>query len=517
MRKIALLIGISGALALLSAGCSSSMNSTVNTPSQPGTPSSQTSVVSLSMTDDPPSGVNVLFFQVSLTDATLTPASGSPVSLLNNNTPVQIDVTQLQALSAFLSTVNVPAGTYNSLSLTFANPQLVIFNASDTSLGSTCAVDSICQLTPALSSSTVNLTSSPFPVAVAANNPLGFLVDFHLNTVIQPDLSVNLAAANGISIKQLPPPSTSVPPQLGWVTGTVENVNAANNQFTVLTSWGRTFTVAATSTTEYDSFPTSACSTAGFSCVAANQIVRLQIGGVATGGTLNAATVEYLQSVNQQTVVGTIVGIMNTTTSPTNSTIIRVVLHTNPGAASTLPLGGVANVTIPSDATFTIDVGGVTMPSGLTFTGTSSLFIGQTVQLIVEPSSVSASSAPSLMGGWGPPQTVSFTTSSVELEPSQLTGQIATLNTTADSFALGFNFSFASWPDAGSANTFTAVLANVDTTSQTTYDGFSPESFSGLATSQFVSVSGWLFSPSGLGASPTMVAQKVVMRPTLFF
>ena len=81
------------------------------------------------MTDDPPAGVSVLFFQVSLTAASLTPTSGSAVSLLNNNTPIQIDVTKLQALSAFLSTANVPAGTYNSLSLTFATPQLVIFNS----------------------------------------------------------------------------------------------------------------------------------------------------------------------------------------------------------------------------------------------------------------------------------------------------------------------------------------------------------------------------------------------------
>ena len=150
------------------------------------------------MTDDPPAGVQVLFFQVSLTAATLTPQSGSPVSLLSGNTPVQIDVTQLQALSAFLSTADVTAGPYTGLNLTFASPQLVIFNQSDSSLGSNCAVGSVCQLTPAFDNSTDSLsfTTAPFPVTVSATSPLGFLVDFHLNTVIQSDLSVNLAAAN---------------------------------------------------------------------------------------------------------------------------------------------------------------------------------------------------------------------------------------------------------------------------------------------------------------------------------
>ena len=137
--------------------------------------------VSLTITDDPPQGVSVLFFQVSLTAASLQPASGSAVSLINN--PIPIDVTQLQALSAFLNTANVPAGTYNSLSLAFANPQLVIYNASDTALSATCAVGTVCQLTPTLdNSATINITSAPLPVTVilatlAAAVAFAFLVD----------------------------------------------------------------------------------------------------------------------------------------------------------------------------------------------------------------------------------------------------------------------------------------------------------------------------------------------------
>ena len=131
-------------LTLLLSGCGGS--NTIGTCACPAGPRG---AVSLSMTDDPPAGVSVLFFQVSLTNATLTPTTGSPVSLLSNNTPIQIDVTQLQALSAFLNTANVITGTYNGLSLTFANPLLVVYNQSDASLGSSCAVGSVCQLTPA--------------------------------------------------------------------------------------------------------------------------------------------------------------------------------------------------------------------------------------------------------------------------------------------------------------------------------------------------------------------------------
>lgn len=187
-----------GLVLLCLAGCSNSGPASLST-----TNSSAGVPVSLSMTDDPPQGVSVLFFQISLTAASLTPASGgSSASLLNNDTPIQIDVTQLQALSAFLSTANVPAGSYSGMTLTFANPQLVIFNQSDQALASTCALNTVCQVTPQLDgSATVTFSSTPFPVTISRNTPLGFLLDFHLNTVIQPDLSVNLGVTNGVTVK----------------------------------------------------------------------------------------------------------------------------------------------------------------------------------------------------------------------------------------------------------------------------------------------------------------------------
>lgn len=253
MRKSLSVLFVAATMLALLAGCGNTTNPSTVTSGVP---------VSLSMTDDPPAGVQVLFFQVSLTAASLTPASGSPVSLLSNNTPIQIDVTQLQALSAFLSTANVAAGTYNSLSLTFASPELVIFNQSDTSIASTCAVGTVCQLTPTIDdSATVSFSSAPFPVTVSSTTPLGFLVDFHLNTVIQSDLSVNLGVTDGISVAELP--STPSHPQFGSITGEVESVSASNNQFTILTAWGRTFTVDTGSSTTFSDFPTSACTTAG--------------------------------------------------------------------------------------------------------------------------------------------------------------------------------------------------------------------------------------------------------------
>ncbi|HVN92082.1 MAG TPA: DUF4382 domain-containing protein [Terracidiphilus sp.] len=512
MRKTLPLLLIPALMTLL-AGCSSSLTSTGGiTTTSSGVP------VAVSMTDDPPAGVSVLFFQVSLTSATLTPKTGPSVSLLSNNTPIQIDVTQLQALSAFLSTANVPPDTYSNLSLTFADPQLVIFNESDTSLGSGCAVGTVCQLTPTFdgTSATQTFTSAPFPLTVSTGSPLGLLIDFHLNTVIQPDLSVNLSATNGVSVSTLPPLPT---PRFGYLTGTVGTVTASSNQFTLTTRWGRTFTIDTTSNTTFNDFPSSACTTAGIACLAQGQIVKAQISGFSSGA-LTASQVTYIQQATAQTVEGTIVAIPPLPL-PAGETLLKVILHRSPDATSTLPLGGFASVTVwgplssNTPTTFSIDNNGFTIPSGLTFTSAANLCVGQNVKITIVPGSITNTGAGPAANVWGPPPSLSFTASALALEPSQLTGDITAINSGATSFTLGFGGPFfVPWPTA--AATANAISFNVVTTSQTNYTGFTLDTFDGLATGDFVSVNGWLFPPATTGP-PTVAAQSVVLRPSPAF
>ena len=299
MRRASLFFFV-GLVVLLLVGCSQSAVSPQSANSN------STSQVTISITDEPPSGVTVLFFQINLTAAYLTPAppATGTVSLLSNNTPIQIDVTDLQAIAAFLSTASVTAGTYNSLTLTFANPQLVIFNASNASIASTCAVGSVCQLTPQIdnNSGTVVLSSTPFPLSVSTGTPIGLLLDFHLNNVIQSDLSVNLGVTNGVTVKTLPPAPPFGFPPFGFVKGTVESVPTGQNQFTLQTRDGRTFTIDVNSSTTYANFPTSVCPASAFSCLAPQQIVKVQVAGVEGPGTLLAGEVDYIGQASQQVV-----------------------------------------------------------------------------------------------------------------------------------------------------------------------------------------------------------------------
>jgi hypothetical protein len=492
-----------GLIFLLLLGCSSApvSNSNTNANSSSGVP------VSLSMTDDPPSGVTVLFFQISLTSAYLTPSSGgSTVSLLNNNTPVQVDVTQLQALSAFLSTANVAAGTYKSLTLTFGSPQLVIFNNSDETIASTCALDTVCQLTPQIdNSATLTFSSAPFPVDLSQGTPLGFLLDFHLNNVIQSDLSVNLGVANGVTLKELPSTPPIGPPQFGFLFGTVQSVNASQNQFTMQTRWGWTVTVDVNSSTTYQNFPSSTCSAGSLSCLASGDVVQVQVASVQSKDTLLAASVSYIQAASQQAAEGNIINL----STANGNTIMTLLLHWSPNA-SALPFGGLASVTVPAMATYSVDSGNFTIPSGLSFASASDLLVGQQVQVEVVPGTLGNSA---VSGPWAPPA-VSFTTNSVELEPSQITGTVAAINANGSSFTLAtFPNLFGPWSNANSSHSnWTPTQITIDTTSQTLFQNLTPDSFSGLSTNSMVSVQGWLFS-TPTGATPsTQVAQTVLGR-----
>ena len=117
-----------GLIVLVANGCGgNAYNMTTSTPAD-NLP--QTSAVTLTVTDAPPAGVTVLSFEVSINSAVLNPGN---VQLITN--PQRIEVKQLETDSAFLSTMNVPAGTYQSITVNVTNPELTVMNNSGTAIG----------------------------------------------------------------------------------------------------------------------------------------------------------------------------------------------------------------------------------------------------------------------------------------------------------------------------------------------------------------------------------------------
>jgi len=80
--------------------------------------------MSLAISDAPPNGVAVLFFEALITGASLQPSDATKpaVSVLSN--PTEVEFGHLQSNTAFLSLSNVVPDTYKSITLTFGNAAL---------------------------------------------------------------------------------------------------------------------------------------------------------------------------------------------------------------------------------------------------------------------------------------------------------------------------------------------------------------------------------------------------------
>ncbi len=281
-------------------------------------------------------------------------------------------------------------------------------------------------------------------------------------------------------------------------------VNASENQFTLQTEWGKTFTIGTTSSTTYDDFPTSACTTAGFSCVAQGQVVHGSGGRRADGRNPDGRPGYLCAGGESADRGGSIIGY--------SATQLRLILHDSRMNTSALPLGGMATVTIDKSATFSVDANGFTIPAGMVFTGIENLTWGQEVQVAVEPGTLTGPKVSNVatVGGWGTPPFISFTTNSIQLEPSQMSGIVTSIDSSAPSFTLASFPSIAFGPWAPAA----VVGITVDTTTGTTYQGFSTNDFSGLADKDAVSVNGWLFETDN-GLMDPAIGPPVVLAQTV--
>ena len=248
------------------------------------TQNSGNSSVVLAITDLPPSNVSILSTEVILTGATLNPGN---VSIFSGSTTIEL--TRLQTDIAYLATdANIPAGTYTSVTLTFANPMLTIENDTGSALAS-CAVGSICMVPPtaiANLSTTVPLTS----FAIAANSTAGLLIDVNLENLLSSALAADFKA--GTTVSPFTPAGTGAP-LVGAedVVGQAGSISASSNTFTLQNVTG-SFPLKVVNTTTFFQFPSSACATPGFSCLQANQVLSVDI-GIQPDGSLAARNILF--------------------------------------------------------------------------------------------------------------------------------------------------------------------------------------------------------------------------------
>jgi hypothetical protein len=434
---------------------------------------------SFTMTDTPPAGVTVLSFEVTVTSAVLNPNNISLIS-----TPTKIEVKHLETEAAFLSTVNVPAGTYNSITLNLTNPELTILNIGPaiTAFGQTCNTGQVCEFKPSVAANLTISSSPPFPLVVSGNSPTGLLVDVNLNNVISNPLGIDFTAVGAVAVAQLT--GAGLPQgQLGEIddlVGVVANKDATNNQFTLQTTQGN-FTVKADTTTQFEGFDGAGCAANNFTCVANGQVVEVNLGLLAAGGFL-ARAIEFEDAAVDDELEGVI-------TSVVSSTQFQMVITEELRNVAGVDVGNPVTVNLQAGASFHVDTNGLTVPPSLqaAFEGsgdTSQLLPGQAVQVRVR--SLAA----------GPPIVVA--TNRVRLRFSRLTASVS-------GSPFGSIFNVTNLPSLFTSAGITQI--RVQTSAQTEFEGVS--GVAGLNSGDTVSLRGLLFSAL---PNPVLVADKVRKR-----
>ena len=465
------------ALALVSsaflAACGASTNSVTAAGGAP---------MSFTIGDTPPSGVAVLFFEASITGASLQPSDTSKPAVSVLSAPVEVEFGHLQTDTAFLNLANVPPNTYGSIQLTFGNAQLTIANHSGAAIGS-CANNTVCQLTPNFNPSSATVSGAPFPITVDANSVFGMKLDFNLASSIQNDLSINPAVTIAHLTHRQASDEGQEMEKLDEVEGQVTAVGT--NQFTVMNRRsGQSFTVNVDSSTVFEDFERGGCSAnpQDFSCVKMDQILEVRLSENGTG-TMLAKRVEFVENASKQAIKGTI-------TSVDSSTQFHMVVFREEPDVNGISEGSPVVVTIAPNAIFQVgreemgELGGFDI-FGFSFASSMDLLVGQDVQ--IRPGTVTSAGS-----------VITVMTDLVRLWPSQVTGQVGTINSSNGTFTL-----------TNLSPLFTKATSPITTITVQTLSEMDLMDFSNgnsPAVGDTVSVKGLLFNTSG---TPTLVTRTI--------
>lgn len=300
-----------------------------------------------------------------------------------------VEFTRLQSDSALLSTaVSIPAGTYDSIAVTFSDIQLTYCTQPYCSSGSS---STLVQVTG--SPGTATATSSVFPLTVAAGEKLGLALDLNIPNAIteqgQTISAVNLAAANVLAATILQSPSNTTDLSSGQLAhiddlyGIVSNVSPSSQSLTLETAYRGTVTLTANSSTTYD----PSCSAQSFSCVTSGALAAADA-ILNDDGTLtvrNYSPVPFTAASKD-----TIEGLVYTTPNAANQVFDIVVTDASFAQSNSLLRGAIQPgdlviVGVVTPQPFFIVSEGLLVPANLfvNSTGVGVIHAGQTVALSV--------------------------------------------------------------------------------------------------------------------------------------
>ena len=435
-------------------------------------PPAGTAPVSVAITDSPPANATVLAFDLSVTGVVLNPGN---VSLLSAQT--KVDIKRLEAENAALSSVAVPTGIYNSITISLANPVLTFKNDTGGTLAN-CPAGQVCQLRPSIATN-VTLSTGPFPLTIFPNTPVGLLFDVNLSNVLSPTLGIDFTAAGGITVSLLPAVQpTGQLTASDDVLGTVTSMDVVNQQF-VLSTRQDNLLISVDGNTVFTDFDEAQLGNT-FGGVLPGELLEVDL-ALLGSGTLLATRVELQDKDSTKTEVEGVVVSVDAVAQQFKIAVVQVAPTT-----TGLDVGNLATVSLgPGALPFGIDNDSLST-AGFIFSAVRDLLPGQGVQ-------VRASSFTTL-------QPNSIVADRVQLRMSRFTATV--LGTPS-----GNSFSANNLPSLLTTTGITQI--SVQTSTQTQFEG-GITGVSGLGSGSSVSLRGLLFKQAA--GNPVFVAEKVRKR-----
>jgi hypothetical protein len=439
--------------------------------------SSGNSSVVLAVTDTPPTNVSILSAEVTLTGAMLNPGN---VSLFSGSRTIEL--TRLQTDIAYLATAaNIGAGSYTSLSLTFANPLLTIENDTNGTIG-TCAIGSICTIAPTtVANLATTITLSSF--SIAANSSAGLLVDVNLDNLLSATMGADFKAGTTVSAFT---PAGAGAPLVGAedVVGQITALNATNNTFSIQNVTG-TFALTAESTSTFFQFPSTVCTTSAIACLRLNQIVSVDI-SIGSSGAAVARNVVFEDADSSDAEVE---GMITGTNAGSQQFSIATLAISATGTGLNIGDQATVHYSVAPQTPFDIDFAHAdnvqVSTTGFLFAAPTDLSVGQ--QVSIRRNSTSSGN--------------SINADRVRLRSTRVTATVG---------SVGNQILFLSnVPSLFSGHAITQILAQISTPTIISENG-SVIVFSQIPISGVVSVRGPLFNVSG---ARTLLATKVVLKP----
>lgn len=393
--------------------------------------------VNVTLFDTPPTGVTVLSFTLPIVGISLTPSTGSPVSIYSPTNIIPTEITHLQSDSAVITTgAPVAAGTYTSVNVTLGASSGVFINDTGSSItGGTptpCPSFAVCQL-PNGAATTVSI---PINLTLNSGRNQWIGLDINLNNAITSPTTTSI----GVDFTQAKTFTVNTSARVGIPSGSVDSIAdftgavtaVSSSSITVQSSMtGQTITAAINSSTVFNSAPStySNC-TSPASCIVKGSVVSMDA-LLTTAGTFVAIELDTLDT----TAVDEVEGIIYPTATPG---VVGLILFDKTSASGNVLLASSVSTTygtgifLTANSNINYGVDTKTLTNAITpigFAGSGDLLAGQQIRAQVTGVTTATSNGATI---------IQATATNVILRFSRISGTINSLG--------GLNFTVTGIP-----------------------------------------------------------------------